>query len=295
MLQAFQGASRRSLFRLFFGAACGARQARAADPDLDQKLFLMIRPVADGMASAGFFFWDGGQINVDFTFENFKRTAAQLRQILYAYGEKAGMDRAEVDDLFMGEGFDRLVLAAGGVPRDFLSLLLEALSTKDAGQERIGKDDVRQLSLHVFQRRIQELKVDAEQRDQDMLLKGINAITRFCLEKKENVFLVPDQALQEENGVRELLNRLLDYRIIHTVGVASTHKSHTGTFAAFALDIGAYAKFRKLEGRFREVDITAHDARERVRNSPILEGNNLLLLLKNAPPDPQEGLDDAAA
>jgi len=234
-------------------------------------------------------------INVDFTFENFKRTAAQLRQILYAYGEKAGMDRAEVDDLFMGEGFDRLVLAAGGVPRDFLSLLLEALSTKDAGQERIGKDDVRQLSLHVFQRRIQELKVDAEQRDQDMLLKGINAITRFCLEKKENVFLVPDQALQEENGVRELLNRLLDYRIIHTVGVASTHKSHTGTFAAFALDIGAYAKFRKLEGRFREVDITAHDARERVRNSPILEGNNLLLLLKNAPPDPQEGLDDAAA
>jgi len=234
-------------------------------------------------------------INVDFTFEDFKRTAEQLRQILYAYGQKAGMSRGEIDDLFMGEGFDRLVLAAGGVPRDFLSLLLEALSTKEAGQEKIGKDDVRQLSLQVFQRRIQELKVDAEQQDQDMLLKGINAITRFCLEKKENVFLVPDQTLQEQNGLRELLNRLLDYRIIHSVGTALTHKSHPGTFTAFALDIGAYAKFRKLEGRFREIEITASDSRERCRNSPILQGDTLLQLVKTAPADAQEGLDDAAA
>jgi hypothetical protein len=109
------------------------------------------------------------------------------------------------------------------------------------------------------------------------------------------VFLVPDQALQEQNGLRELLNRLLDYRIIHIVGTALTHKSYPGTFAAFALDIGAYAKFRKLEGRFREIDITAPDSRERCRNSPILEGENLLQLLKNAPPDAQEGLDDVAA
>lgn len=50
-------------------------------------------------------------INVDFTLENFSRTAGQLRQILYAYGEKAGMRREQIDDLFMGEGFDRLVLA----------------------------------------------------------------------------------------------------------------------------------------------------------------------------------------
>jgi hypothetical protein len=234
-------------------------------------------------------------INVDFTFENFSRTAAQVRQILYAYGTKAGMTNQGIDDLFMGEGFNRLVLAAGGVPRDFLSLLLEALSSKAPGEERIGKDDVRLLSLHVFQRRIQELKVDSEERDQDLLLKGINAITRFCLEKQENVFLVPDQALQEQNGLRDLLNRLLDYRIIHFVATALTHKSHSGTFTAYSLDIGAYAKFRKLEGRFREVDITARDARERCRNSPVLDRDTLLHLLRKAPADPYEGLPDEAA
>jgi hypothetical protein len=231
-------------------------------------------------------------INVDFTFENFGRTSAQLKQILYAYGDKAGMTKREIDDLFMGEGFNRLVLAAGGVPRDFLSLLLEALSTKPAGEERIGKDDVRLLSLQVFQRRIQELKVDSEKRDQDLLLKGINSITRFCLQRQENVFLVPDQALQEQNGLRELLNRLLDYRIIHSVATALTHKTYSGTFTAYALDIGAYAKYRKLEGRFEEVDITSRDAREMCRNSPVLDRDTLLNLLNKAPADPYEGLPE---
>ena len=225
-------------------------------------------------------------IDVDFTLANFKRTATQLNQILYAYGEKAGMSKEEIDELFIGEGYDRLVLAAGGVPRDFLSLLLEALSPKPAGEERIGKDDVRLMSMGVFQRRIEELKEDSEKQDQDILLRGIHAITKFCLEKKVNVFLVSEQALQEPNGLRELLNRLLDYRIIHSVGTALTHKSIAGTFSAYALDIGAYAKYRKLEGRFREVDITAHDAREQCRNSPVLDRDELIQLLKIAPANP---------
>jgi len=225
-------------------------------------------------------------INIDFTLAEFSRTSSQLRKILYAYGDKAGMTNAEIDGLFMGEGFERLVLAAGGVPRDFLSLLLEALSTKPVGEERVGKDDVRQLSLGVFQRRIAELKDDSEQQDQDILLKGIHAITSFCLDKKENVFLVPDQALQEQNGLRELLNRLLDYRIIHSVAIALTHKSSPGTFTAYMLDIGAYAKYRKLEGRFKEIDVTSTDVREGCRNSPVLGRNALLDLLSTAPADP---------
>jgi hypothetical protein len=231
-------------------------------------------------------------INIDFTLADFKRTSSQLRKILYAYGEKAKMSRDEIDDLFMGEGFERLVLAAGGVPRDFLSLLLEALSPKSIGEERIGKDDVRQLSLGVFQRRIADLKVDSEEQDQDTLLKGIHAITKFCLDKKENVFLVPDQALQEQNGLRELLNRLLDYRIIHSVAIALTHKSNPGTFNAYMLDIGAYAKYRKLEGRFKEIDVTAPDAREGCRNSPVLDRDTLLLLLQAAPANPNVILPD---
>jgi hypothetical protein len=229
-------------------------------------------------------------INIDFTLAEFRRTSDQLREILYRFGEKAGMDKKTVDDLFMGQGFDRLVLASGGVPRDFLSLLLEALSHKPLGQEKIGKDDVRLLSLAVLQRRIEELKVDSEQQDQDALIRGIYAIRKFCLDKQTNVFLISDRVLQEPNGVRDLTNRLLDYRIIHSVGSALTHKSISGTFSAYMIDIGAYANLRKLEGRFREVDITAPDARERCRNAPVLEGETLEKLYRAAPQEAEAAL-----
>jgi Cdc6-like AAA superfamily ATPase len=229
-------------------------------------------------------------INVDFTLADFKRTSSQLRRILYSYGARVKMKQNEVDGLFRGLGFDRLVLASGGVPRDFLALLLEVLAPKMEGEEIIGKDDVRLLSLGVFQKRIEELKTDSEQQDQDALLRGIYAIRKFCLEKQVNVFLVPDQALQEQDGLRELLNRLLDYRIIHSVGGSLTHKTSAGTFAAFMIDIGAYANLRKLEGRFREIDITAADAKEQCRNSPILDRNTLDILFKAAPPKIESAL-----
>jgi hypothetical protein len=222
-------------------------------------------------------------INVDFTLAEFSKTASQLREILYRFGARADMSRHEIDSLFMGQGFERLVLASGGVPRDFLSLLLEALSPKPSGEERIGKDDIRLLSLAVLQRRIEELKVDAEQQDQDGLIRGIYAIRKFCLEKKANVFLVADRVLQEPNGIRELLNRLLDYRIVHSVGSALTHKSVVGTFNAYMIDIGAYANLRKLEGRFNEIDITAPNAKELCRNAPVLEEGQLASLIRSSP------------
>ena len=234
-------------------------------------------------------------INVDFTLADFKRTSGQLRDILYRFGERADMNRLEIDALFMGEGFDRLVLASGGVPRDFLSMLLEALGPKSAGEERIGKDDVRSLSRVVFQRRIEELKIDSEQQDQDGLIRGIYAIRKFCLEKRVNVFLVPDQVLQEQNGIRELLNRLLDYRIIHSVATALTHKSVSGTFIAFTIDIGAYANLRKLEGRFTEIDITASDAKERCRNAPIMDKETLVHDYKTAPAQTEAALAEVEA
>ncbi len=81
-----------------------------------------------------------------------------------------------------------------------------------------------------------------------------------------------------------MLNRLLDYRIIHSVGTALTHKSQQGTFTAYMIDIGAYANLRKLANRFTEIDVTAADAtKEQCRNAPILEGTILEGFFASAP------------
>ena len=79
-------------------------------------------------------------INIDYTFSDFRRTRDQNLQILQEFGRLAGLTPADLNSLFKGSGFDRLVMAGGGVPRDTLSLFLEVLSTvQSQSSDRIGK------------------------------------------------------------------------------------------------------------------------------------------------------------
>ena len=144
-------------------------------------------------------------VNIDFTFSEFRRTTEQNRRILNEFGRLAGMTPDEVDDLFKGDGFARLVLAGGGVPRDCLSLFLEVLETVQSagGDGRIGKDDIRILSRSNFERRIEESKQDSEGRDQDTLIRGIYVLRKFCIDRKINVFLVSEQMIQQEDQIPE--------------------------------------------------------------------------------------------
>jgi hypothetical protein len=171
-------------------------------------------------------------LSIDYTFVDFQKTRDQNKKIFYGFGNLAGFKSQEIDMLFKGEGFERLVLAGGGVPRDTLSLFLEVLSNvqNSDSDKRIGKDDVRILSKSNFERRIGEMKSDSQEMDQESLIKAIYVIREFCLNKKTNVFLVRERDLQQNNIFRNLIYRLLDYRIIHRAGTTLTHKSHEGTF-----------------------------------------------------------------
>lgn len=225
-------------------------------------------------------------VNIDFTFEHFERTRDQNRGIFHEYAKMAGMSAAEFDALFKGRGFDRLVLAGGGVPRDCLSFFLEVLQrVKTADPNgKIGKDEVRFLSKETFERRIDELKQDSEGQDQEALLRGIYAIRKFCLDKKINVFLVAENEIQKDDDLKTLLYRLLDYRIIHKVGNSLTHKSKSGSnYQAFAIDIGCYAFMRNLQGKMLEIDLTEVDSKEKMRSSPVLEGDELRRIWQVSP------------
>lgn len=96
--------------------------------------------------------------------------------------------------------------------------------------------------------------------------------------------------MQQEDQIRGLIYRLLDYRIIHSCGSALTHKSRSGTFQAFAIDIGCYAHMRKLHGRFTEVDLANSSAKERMRSAPILDAAPFDELWREAPDDAEEAL-----
>lgn len=233
-------------------------------------------------------------INIDYTFNDFKKTVVQNFQILEQFGTTAGLTKSEIQSLFKGEGFERLVMAGGGVPRDVLSLFLEALSEVNAGiGNKIGKDEVRLMSRPNFERKIDKLKQDSKGDEQDDLIKGIYTIREFCMQKKTNLFLVQERMLQQNDEWKALFNRLLDYRIIHSCATALTHKSQEGTYQAFAIDIGAYAQFRKLDGRFNEIGIMETNVKEKMRSAPILDEGKLLSIFQSAPTNIETALRES--
>jgi hypothetical protein len=229
-------------------------------------------------------------INIDFAFSDFQKTAAQNRQIFGQFAILAGLDPNDIDLLFKGDGFERLVMAGGGVPRDCLSLFLEALQAAGHGDGRIGKDDVRIMSRSNFERRIEELKQDSAGEEQATLIRGIYVLRRVCIDKSTNIMMVSEQMMQQEDQIRALLYRLLDYRIIHSAGTALTHKSAPGTYQAFAIDIGCYAHMRKLKGRFNETDVSVATGREKMRSAPILTKEQIADLWIKAPKDAETAL-----
>ena len=114
-------------------------------------------------------------------------------------------------------------------------------------------------------------------------MRGIYVLREFCLEKKTNAFVISEQILQQRDDLRNLVYRLLDYRIIHNAGVALTHKSQSGTYQAFAIDIGCYAHLRKLDGRFNELDLSSTDAKDKLRSMPVLGDDDFKNLWESAP------------
>lgn len=52
---------------------------------------------------------------------------------------------------------------------------------------------------------------------------------------------------------------------------ADSHEAAAKLFENHPIDIGCHAHLRKLQGRFNEVDLSATDAKEKLRSAPFLE------------------------
>ena len=77
---------------------------------------------------------DVEEINLDRTLEDLEATSEYLGEMLAALSYTAGVDNPK-DTLFNPDAFHSLVLASGGVPRDFLNIFVEAISAANADDQ----------------------------------------------------------------------------------------------------------------------------------------------------------------
>lgn len=193
------------------------------------------------------------EINLDRTFENFQSTYDYLSSILTSLGESMDIKKITTE-LFNSSAFEALVLASGGVPRDFLNIFVKAIDSSRAANKtkwltptHIWKGSKSLL----IDTKLSNLRDDTSD-DSERLEKLFRHLTDYCLNKrKKTAFLISDDDIQEFPAIHELILQLMDYKLIHVLETnTSAASGRKGRYEAYTLDFSLF-----MEPRLRNIDI----------------------------------------
>jgi hypothetical protein len=193
---------------------------------------------------------DADEINLDLTLEKYATAKDFLMTILNGLITESSNPSASQ---FIAEGgVDRLVLASGGVARDFLGIFRRSVDEtrerlkRDPNHYRgpkIGAEDVNLAVGTYGDTKQEEFKRDTLE-DRRKLERAFERIRGFCTDSANaNCFLL-DQDLSGEEI--ELIDELVDLRLIHLVRSRVTVREHVGRiYKAYMLDVSQYTGARK--------------------------------------------------
>lgn len=214
-------------------------------------------------------------LDLDFSLEKFEQTKNSLWSILTGISKTVQIDEDQLRTLFGGDGLNRLVLASGGVPRDFLSILVNYLnSSYPSSGKKVIKDVVRDFAGKIFADKKEDLKRDADSSEVDHLYSLFSKISAFCLEEKQkNIFQISKDSEEKKPDDYFRLLKLADFRLIHLISTSRSNPTHPGkVFDIYCLDLGTYAHIRKLSGKLDEIDLSlGKESIDKLRTAPIFE------------------------
>jgi hypothetical protein len=188
---------------------------------------------------------DADDIDLDLTLEKYALAKDFLHKILENYASDVGLKMEE----FLTDGaFDRLVLASGGVARDFLTIFRKAVDVaREKKVEKITAEEINVAAGEHDTIKRDELKRDTYNEDELSLYQVFNEIRTFCLDAAEaNCFLLDKEA----KGSRvDAIHELVDLKLLHLVRSRVTVSKKQGKlFEAYMLDLSQYAGARAKRG-----------------------------------------------
>jgi hypothetical protein len=193
-------------------------------------------------------------INLDLTLENYSTTKEFLVKVLQAFVIESGL--RDIKKILAPAALDKLVLASGGVARDFLGLLDRSIAVaKERGGDyrgnRVGREDVHIAAGKYQSTKMDEFRTDILSDEEHLNLENaFKRIKMFCINKsKTNLFLY--EPLQERGYA--IIQELMDLRLVHKVNSHLTVSKRQGkVFENYMLDVSAYSEMRKKRG-FEEI------------------------------------------
>lgn len=234
---------------------------------------------------------DADHIDLDVTLENPSRAKTFLEEVLKSYAKHVGIPSPLT--IFSPSALDRLVLASGAVPRDYLVLSANSIrqAQRRANARTVGVQDVNKSSGDAAKLKNAELEDDAASLEASArpIADAAQRLRAFCIDERKCTFFRVDfrdkESHPEEYG---LLQGLMDLRLVHLVSSSLSDEREAGRRAeVFMLDLSYFTSHRFKRG-LKALDFesghivlkeTGTSAPMRVGNTP----NRLLGLLRRGP------------
>ena len=203
---------------------------------------------------------DAGHIDLDVTLENPSKAKAFLETVLKSYARHVGI--GSLGNVFSSEALDRLVLASGAVPRDYLVLSAGAISQaqRRAKSRTVGVQDVNKSAGEAASVKITELEDDVASAGvaSQQIVDGLQRVREFCLnDRKCTYFRVDFQDKESNTSEYAILQNLMDLRLMHLVNSGVSDEREAGRKSeVFMLDLSQFSGER-LKKNLRVLDFVA--------------------------------------
>jgi hypothetical protein len=214
---------------------------------------------------------DAEEIDLDLTLEKYDLTKKFLLSVLDNFLREVGM---KSDEILTDDAKHRLILASGGVARDFLSILrrsIEIARERCGGPRgpRIGTEDVNIAAGEYDTSKRAEFKRDVYDNEENKLNEVFGRVRQFCLEVAgSNCFLIDKDA---SGDFVEAIHELVDLKLLHLIRSRVTLKESAAgrVFEAYMLDLSQYAGSRKRRG-LEMIEFWRPGANEKLRRAKLI-------------------------
>lgn len=227
---------------------------------------------------------DAAIINLDVTLEHPEKAKLFLQNVLRTYLEES--NAAPYSGILSAAALDRLVLASGGVPRDFLTLCAGSMQTarQRVNARTVGVQDVNNAAGTAAQTKLQELEDDAAAAEgrSKTLVAALNCVREFLLAEQQITYLRIDFRDKETRASEyRLLQALADLRMLHLINSSLSDPHEAGHRSeVYLLDLSQYSGYR-LKQKLTVLDFEhGHMVLKRTRSAdPPKIGDTVLKLV----------------
>jgi hypothetical protein len=189
---------------------------------------------------------DADHIDLDVTLEKPSQAKTFLEEVFLSYAQYVAI--SSLSSILSSKALDRLVLASGAVPRDYLTLSANAINQARTREKArvVGVQDVGKSASQIAEVKISELEEDgASTEGMSNRIKGLDQILRFCKEKNCTFFRIDFRDRDDHSEEYRIIRELMDGRLIHLVRASLSDIQEQGRkYEVYMLDLSQFSSER---------------------------------------------------